>query len=1048
MIDVAKESKTWSSLVNILTHAQASKAEDNIELARILVAVAKVVYERTRTDSPGGQCPSVDFFPRQAVGQFIQEILHCVMTDPDVEQCFALANRSVRDLLHVQPLETLTQAILQQCVAVATLPWMDGEQKLSDLRLGETLAHNLITFSAKLCSSCPPGQLPRWAMVGLPLASSLENHVAPKWRLYSLRKAWSSSNAVSRRAVVESLPSWIHCFGASALPVIKEIVGQALEKEESEVLEPLAKISGMLICVQAKQGTRSYSRDGCLKCKVCDKIKENYVPKNILTPPDVEYLVKFVGYHDAKVRLNALHLIRSVANHVGFSKGLAELFLNYLQDDSEECVAAFSKLIGHLVRSDNSAWTTDGKSMRNAVMNAVEDFSKSTLRQASSSPGLVEAACYTLTSLGDAETEDIEMKERVVRAMLTMLLNSNTHVEAYFHFQQFLKANVARHRDIFMKMVALGMCDRTTRVDVLKHVTVLFANASVSRFLREQVHHIIPHLVVETVRRRGDGGGDRDCPVEFLASLTGLKSRHLLAENFQYIFPHLVIHAGEKNEYARLTQFMESEMALPMRQLVPSSRQKIITELMTNFYSHQKRVIQAFQWLCKNDDDFTTNSQMKPTKPLLVQYLLPKFLGVVGYFDQRLRNPHVPDYVKIEILKSLKDIIVYMGGTSIGTVKHKLLSTFKTALTLKIPNIHVYVLKLWEAFVKTIDRSALGSILSQVIANFYPLLEAGCGAEVVALYKYLIVDREKEMKQHFRQLCFVPDLPELHEVNSTIKKANRITENTSFKDILYLTTKSLKNESSEVKLQALRKLKQHLWPNQSKLQELIVGAERADPIVNHIVDLLVSSTLDADPEVAGLAGDCLGHVGAVDPGRLDLVQDLSSNLGVCLTISDDDFVAALISTLIKSFLKCSESADSDACAFALQEVLKACDITGPASFSSPGGRVWNRLLESEQEVVSPFIGSHYCRSEKPVTYKLPVYTSRKGISYEDWLSDWSCHLMSKVKEKKTQAVFCACKAAIRKDTSCGQFVLPYVISKNTFIFILFYFFKKLPIVSC
>ena len=53
-------------------------------------------------------------------------------------------------LLYCQPLETLTQAILQQCVAVATAPWMSGEVRLADLRIGDTLTHNLVGVSHRL----------------------------------------------------------------------------------------------------------------------------------------------------------------------------------------------------------------------------------------------------------------------------------------------------------------------------------------------------------------------------------------------------------------------------------------------------------------------------------------------------------------------------------------------------------------------------------------------------------------------------------------------------------------------------------------------------------------------------------------------------------------------------------------------------------------------------------------------------------------------------------------------------------------------------------
>ncbi len=412
-----------------------------------------------------------------------------------------------------------------------------------------------------------------------------------------------------------------------------------------------------------------------------------------------------------------------------------------------------------------------------------------------------------------------------------------------------------------------------------------------------------------------------------------------------------------------------------------------------------------------------------------ISYVQPKFLGVLGYFDQRLVNPHVPHQAKIDIMRSLCGIVQFMGSKSISSVKHKLLATFRTATYLKVPEIHSHLVQLWEVFLKTIDVSSLGTILTHVVAYLYPILEAGLVSETLQLYKLLFVEKEKGLRAHFQHLYFVPGIPELQEINAIIKRINRINEHTPFTDILIFTTKSVTNENSEVKTQALRKLKQLLWPNQGKVQDLIMSSEKVDPVINHLVEMLVKSTRDSDPEVVRLAGDCLGHVGAIDPGRLDLVEDFASNLSVCLNISEDEFVLQLLSTLVRSFLKCSESTDSDACAFALQEVLSVCDIKGPASLSSPGGRIWNGLSESEQEVATPFLTSHYCRTEKPVTYKTPVYSSRENIAYGDWLSDWSCHLMSKVKGKKAQEVFCACKAAIRKDTSCGQFLLPYVISK-------------------
>ncbi len=108
-------------------------------------------------------------------------------------------------------------------------------------------------------------RLPRWALAGFIIASSLESvHVSPKWRLTLLRKAWFSGDLVTRRAIADDLPSWLYCFGPTALPLVREIIADALEatttmtavdsaSEAERVLEAIASSAGMLICAQAKQ---------------------------------------------------------------------------------------------------------------------------------------------------------------------------------------------------------------------------------------------------------------------------------------------------------------------------------------------------------------------------------------------------------------------------------------------------------------------------------------------------------------------------------------------------------------------------------------------------------------------------------------------------------------------------------------------------------------------------------------------------------------------------------------------------------------------------
>ena len=141
-----------------------------------------------------------------------------------------------------------------------------------------------------------------------------------------------------------------------------------------------------------------------------------------------------------------------------------------------------------------------------------------------------------------------------------------------------------------------------------------------------------------------------------------------------------------------------------------------------------------------------------------------------------------------------------------------------------------------------------------------------------------MIDHQSELSNHFADLYFIPGVPELMSVNAAVKKVNKVDGNTPFAEVLKLAARPASYDNADVRAQSLQKLKQLLWPNQGKLQELIVGGERAHAIITKLVNLLVRFTADPDPEVVLLAGECLGHVGAVDPGRLQQAEDLSRNL--------------------------------------------------------------------------------------------------------------------------------------------------------------------------
>ena len=68
------------------------------------------------------------------------------------------------------------------------------------------------------------------------------------------------------------------------------------------------------------------------------------------------------------------------------------------------------------------------------------------------------------------------------------------------------------------------------------------------------------------------------------------------------------------------------------------------------------------------------------SNPELAKYVQPHFLGVLNFFNEKLKNESglVTLEDKIDILSSLTEIIKLMGSEFVASVKHKILSTLNS----------------------------------------------------------------------------------------------------------------------------------------------------------------------------------------------------------------------------------------------------------------------------------------------------------------------------------------------------------------------------------
>ena len=131
--------------------------------------------------------------------------------------------------MYVQPKETMTPTALNQVIAMTTVTELSSEMKALDLRLSETLTHNLIRI----------GDLVEPQGVAFRIMSMIMKDIAPKWRMNFNRKLFHANKGY---LALPSLPLFIHHLGQICHPLVKELLSND-DLMNNESSKQLSKVS-------------------------------------------------------------------------------------------------------------------------------------------------------------------------------------------------------------------------------------------------------------------------------------------------------------------------------------------------------------------------------------------------------------------------------------------------------------------------------------------------------------------------------------------------------------------------------------------------------------------------------------------------------------------------------------------------------------------------------------------------------------------------------------------------------------------------------------
>uniref|UniRef100_A0AAY5KRD1 Serine/threonine-protein kinase ATR n=1 Tax=Esox lucius TaxID=8010 RepID=A0AAY5KRD1_ESOLU len=568
---------------------------------------------------------------------------------------------------------------------------------------------------------------------------------------------------------------------------------------------------------------------------------------------------------------------------------------------------------------------------------------------------------------------------------------------------------------------------REVALDILSQVAHAFDFPDLHRFLSRTLQVLLPYLAAKA-------SATSSALIRTLANEMKANRREILINNFKYIFSHLVCSCT-KEELERAFHYLQSETEIELGSLLRQDFQGLHNELLLRLGGNYQQVFNGLAILASfasNDDPYQGPRDIT-TPEHMADYLQPKLLGLLAFFNMQLLSSSAGEKERKKMaLTSLMALMKLMGSKHTSSVRVKMMTTLRTGLRYR-EDFPMLCCQTWECFVRTVEPAHLGPLLSHVIVALLPLIPLQ-PKETAAIIRYLILDNREEVQDYLHEIYFLPDHPELKDIHTILQDYKKVETHTTcdLTATLQLSMRAVQHENVDVRVHALTSLRDMMHSNQEWLLRQVCASEAVEPVISSLVSVLLRGCQDSSPTARLLCGECLGELGAVDPGRLDLSSTHthgSSNTFVS-GVEDSNFAYELLTELTRTFLAYADDVRAqDSAAYAMQELLSVFDCR-EGRVDSPGRRLWRRFPEQVQEILEPHLNSRYKSSQKVVNWskvKKPIYLSSRGTKFSDWSATWAGYLISKVRHELASRVFTCCSFIVKHDYKVTIYLLPHVL---------------------
>ncbi|KRT79873.1 hypothetical protein AMK59_8162 [Oryctes borbonicus] len=538
----------------------------------------------------------------------------------------------------------------------------------------------------------------------------------------------------------------------------------------------------------------------------------------------------------------------------------------------------------------------------------------------------------------------------------------------------------------------------------LEHISIVLGYLNAKDFVCKENSYLVPYLVSLIVLMP-----DVLDLIKETADLSEIEQGELLASNYGGIFLYLFLNKSEK-EFKDCMKYIEAKTLMTASVLRKRNFKVILNELLLNFHEKRERVLVALRLLASEDTDGEVMNIKR-----IPDYLQPRFLGVLQYFDTKL-------FAKKQVLLSLAEIFKFMGPKRIVPFRFKIIAMLRTALNLNYSNFPELNCNVWDAFVRNCDIESLGGQLAMIFVSLLPLVEI-YPFKINNIFSYLILQNENHLKDYIADLFFLLDYKVAPEIHNMVRKYMQKFEQLNFQQKMQYLMKYLSHETNEVKIHALKYVKEIIKENRSELDTMILGYNGMDITVVNLLEILTVGCREKDRSLKLACGECIGELGGIEPSHLP--RKYAETQSFTFFITEDVFVVNSLQELIRALQAEKNTTIMDRFALAIQETLKIYGI-GPET-SSPKHSIWKQFPQAHKELMVPFLSSRYTIGQTPEPMQAsPIFGSTVGNTFQTWSQNWTCLLISAIKTDKKKLLE-VCLPSMKQCHRTLMHFLPHIV---------------------